>query len=47
VTVNKTKLKFAIGVCCLENSVTPQHLLHYYVKKQEQKELEHGLKNKE
>jgi hypothetical protein len=44
--VNKIKLKFAIRACCLEDSVTPQ-LLHYYVKKQEQKELEQGLKNKE
>ena len=30
----------------VEDSVTPR-LLHYYVKKQEQKELEQGLKNKE
>ena len=32
----------AIRACCLQDSVTPQ-LLHYYVKKQEQKELELGL----
>ncbi len=44
--VNKIKLKFAIRACCLQDTVTPQ-LLHYYVKKQEQKELEQGLQNKE
>ena len=43
---SKVTLKMAIRACCLQDSVTPQ-LLHYYVKKQELKELEQGLNKKE